>query len=97
MHEYFDDDSDLSLTWESVITSVKLAGMDVSEEDQRVVLATLASYVFDLMSDKVKRYENCRTGSYTFTGYKRRESHKSVSIWWICPAFNDIKTRNSVI
>ena len=54
IHEYMAEKGDQADMWRTVVCRSKL---DVSEQEQRIVVSTIAYHIHDLMAEKVKKYK----------------------------------------
>ena len=54
IHEYMAERGDQADMWRTVVCRSKL---DVSEQEQRIVVSTIAYHIHDLMGERVKKYK----------------------------------------
>ena len=54
IHEYMAEKGDQADMWRTVVCRSKL---DVSEQEQRIVVSTIAYHIHDLMGERVKKYK----------------------------------------
>ena len=54
IHEYMKEDSQQSGLWKSVVSRAKVVA---NEQDQRVVISTIAYLMHDMMAEKVKEFK----------------------------------------
>ena len=54
IHEYMAEKGDQADMWRTVVCRSKL---DVSEQEQRIVVSTIAYHIHDPMAEKVKKYK----------------------------------------
>ena len=82
--------------WANVVERASLFGAPLPIKEQRIVLATLACHIHDLMVDRVKKYKHSMDGTTSDTVSDDtpatsilRKQNQFATVWWICTSLHD--------